>query len=329
MRHILKKIFLVLFLPCLLISCSCSRGEYVDLPPFSQEYALIYNDGSGVTCYTDYQKEYKVSDVLKAHYLNADKGSVSSVSKRWNYIKNEHLYGIVKLVRGNESAYSGFCFDFVTREVSELFYYPETEILEKINETIGCEVTRIENLERCCAYDVDDFDYYFLARINETTTIFALEIIIDTDTNKIIYFDKYIQNQKNRSEEIQKKTGIKIENINNKRERQIVNPQYTKNDKTYVYNDDFLIKNSDYYGSILARMKYERMTLLERTMQINDGKLFIRTIFYRPGLMSSLYSPTFVFIIEPTTGYATYICSIGSDIYNRTSMPTILGAIHL
>lgn len=326
MKHIFKKIFLVLFLPCLLISCSCSRGEYVDLPAFSQEYALIYNDGSGVTCYTDYQKEYKVSDVLKAYYLNTDKGVVS---QRWNYIKNEHLYGIVKLVRGNESAYSGFCFDFVTREVSELFYYPETEILEKINETIGCEVTRIEYLERCCAYDVDDFDYLFPARINETTKIFALEIIIDTDTNEIIYFDKYIQNQKDRSEEIEKKTGIKIENIKDERKRAIVNPQYTKNDKTYVYSDDFLIKNSDFYELILARMKYERMTLLEKIIQINDGKLFIRAIFYRPGIMSSVYSPTFVFTIEPTTGYATYICSISSSTYTSTPMPTILGAIHL
>lgn len=326
MKHILKKIILFMFSPCLLISCSCSRGEYVDLPPFNQDYGLVFEDISHNLYYTDYQKDYSVSKVLRSYYAE---NYSSAFEPRDEYIKNNHLYGIGRLVNGKLRTFVGYCLNLVTKEVSELFYYPETEILEKINETIGCEVTRIEYLEECCAYDVDDFDYRFLAKINETTTIFALEIIIDTDTNEIIYFDKYIQNQKNRSEEIQKKTGIKIENIKDERKWRIVNPQYTKNDKTYVYNDDFLIKNSDFYGSILARMKYKRMTLLNRTIQINDGKLFIRAIFYRPGLTSSVHSPTFVFTIEPTTGYATYIGSAEAEDKATSETVLLLGAIHL
>ena len=321
MKHILKKIFLILFLPCLLISCSCSRGEYVDLPPFNQDYGLVFKDISHNLYYTDYQKDYSVSRVLRSYY--ADNYS-SAFEPRDEYIKNDHLYGIGRLVNGKHRTFVGYCLNLVTKEVDELFRYQESELLEIIKEEFGYEATDIYQIARGYA-DIDNFDCYFIVNLNETTKIRALEIVIDINTNNTIYFGSYIENQKNYAEEIEKRTGIKIVNdIDTK------NPQYTKKEKVYKYDDNFLKNNSDQFGTILQRMNYDGYRLYSRLMSQFDGKLFITfDYFHQIGFFSDGYSPKFVFLIESSTGFATYIRTIDESERSASSSAVLLGAISL
>lgn len=321
MKHILKKIILVMFSPCLLISCSCSRGEYVDLPAFNHHYGLIYMNTFKKTYYTDYQNEYSLDNVVSSFYSNT---YGERYTPREVFVKNSRLYGFGLLTNGTqERGFSGFCFDFSNKEINELFHYQESELLAMVKEKTGFEPISIESIKRGYA-DIDNFDCYFVAKFNETTKMNAFEMIIDINSFETIYFDEYIENQKDYSKEMEKRSGIEINNESSKKD-----PQYTKDGKTYVYNDDFFVKNSDSFETILKRMKYEGLVLLRRTIELCDGKLFIKFNYYKYSIMLPSYTPTFVFVIEPTTGYATYIGSTRAEDKTTSETALLLGAIHL
>ena len=118
MKHILKKIFLILFLPCLLISCSCSRGEYVDLPPFNQDYGLVYSEYDVIN-YVDYQAEYHIDEVIRSFYgdTNVYVWKINDV-----FVQKKRLYGTVSFKEYQDEklvmVYSAFYFDFLTEDVS-------------------------------------------------------------------------------------------------------------------------------------------------------------------------------------------------------------------
>lgn len=301
MKHILKKIFLILFLPCLLISCSCSRGEYVDLPPFNQDYGLVYSEYDVIN-YVDYQAEYHIDEVIRSFYGDTN-------IYVWNindaFVQKKRLYGTVsfKEYQGEKlvMVYSAFYFDFLTENVSELFRYDENELIEIIHEKVGYEVGSIEDFKKANA-DIDNIDFYFSAKLDEQRTMRVLEIILDINSYEVIYFDKYIEEQKNYYDEMKKRLGVTYGN-----DSDIKTPFYTKDGKTFTYDDDFLLQNSDVFELILKRAKYEKLKLKNRMILLRDGKLFLKMNYHKYSIAPTGEKPDLVFEIELNTGYATYL----------------------
>lgn len=311
MRKKVINLVLFLFLPFLLISCSLQIEEKVEFPSSNEDSGLIYSIDSRLE-YVSSKSKCKLNEELQLHFI---KKYTLQWHPYFHFMKNNSLIGVAKLDGFNvDNVYIAYGLEFDSQgsyRKNEFYYFTEKDILDLVKKKDGYDAISIEQINRGYAY-IDNIDFYYVVRIDEENTVNSLETVFGSGPSSIRYMDKYIPEQKDYYEEMKKRTGIEIDNVSDPS-----NPQYTKDEKTFKMDENFLESNSLIYKRLVKKMKEEGTYSSQKSIVQIEDRLFL-TIKYSSG--DNMWPSTFVFEIAPTSGNITYLGDIPQN-------STLFGAV--